>query len=114
MQTRGRGSKIPKEITPHLRTHFGPLSGNTDRHGIEGVDEGEAAGALRLRRDVADVRIDPQEETYLPARAVLQRLREEKLLYKARLNRCPQVARISLLDLTATFWQSRNCTTGLG
>lgn len=58
-----------------LEVHFGYISCNTDRHGVEGVDDGEAAGALRLRRDVADVAVDPQEEADLPARAVLQRLR---------------------------------------
>lgn len=34
-------------------------SGSTDRHGIEGVDDGEAAGALRLRRDITDVGVNP-------------------------------------------------------
>ena len=55
-------------------------SGNTDRHGVEGVDDCEAAGALRLRRDVADVAVDPQEEADLPACAVLHGLKGGDIL----------------------------------
>ena len=55
--------------------HLGYTSGNTDRHGVEGVDDGEAAGPLRLRRDIAYEGVNPEEEADLPTRTVLQCLR---------------------------------------
>ena len=58
------------------------LHAGVDSDGEEGVDEGEPPGALALRRDVADVGVDAEEEAHQPPGAVLQRLRRngEELL----------------------------------